>query len=47
MRMNKKGWIHHPVMLILIAFLVGLLIMWLICKGYIPTGGVSVCGVCK
>tara|TARA_Y100000310_G_C20694797_1_gene824849 strand:- start:1454 stop:1579 length:126 start_codon:yes stop_codon:yes gene_type:complete len=41
--MNKKAFIYHPIGLASITFIVGALIMWLICKGIIPTGGVSIC----
>jgi len=36
MKMNKKGYLHHPVIAIITGFLVGMLIMYLICKGIIP-----------
>ena len=34
--MNRKGFIHHPFVLGLIAFFVGALLMFLIAKGFIP-----------
>ncbi|KYK26023.1 hypothetical protein AYK26_01085 [Euryarchaeota archaeon SM23-78] len=41
--MNKKGYIHHPIVAIIVGFLLGLLLMWLICKGIIPLGGLKIC----
>lgn len=36
MNMNKKGFIHHPLVLALVAFLLGMLVMFLMAKGIIP-----------
>ncbi len=41
--MDKKAFIHHPVGLAVATFIVGALLMWLICKGIIPLGGVKIC----
>ncbi len=38
--MFKKGFIHHPVGLAAVTFIVGALLMWLTCKGIIP---VAIC----
>ena len=40
--MNKKAYLHHPGVAIVVGFLVGMLLMWLICKGIIPIGS----GIC-
>ncbi|MFH0978402.1 MAG: hypothetical protein V1837_03815 [Candidatus Woesearchaeota archaeon] len=34
--MNRKGFIHHPFFMGVIAFFVGLIVMYLIAKGIIP-----------
>ena len=34
--MFKKGFIHHPVGLAAVLFIVGALLMWLVCKGILP-----------
>jgi hypothetical protein len=39
--MTRKGFIHHPFFLALIAFVIGALVMWLFAKGIIP--GLRVC----
>jgi hypothetical protein len=41
--MNKKGYLHHPVVAIIVGFIIGLLVMWMICKGIIPMGSVKIC----
>jgi len=43
MKLNKKAYLHHPVVAIIIGFLVGMLIMWLICKGILPLGSIKIC----
>jgi hypothetical protein len=43
MKMNKKGYIHHPVVAIIVGFLGGLIVMYLIAKGIIPVGGIKIC----
>ncbi len=35
--MNKKGFITHPIVLAFVAFLVGMLLMYLLAKGIIPS----------
>ncbi len=39
---NKKGYIDHPVVAILVGFLVGALVMYLVAKGIIPVN-IPVC----
>jgi len=39
--MNKKGIVTHPATLAIIAFLVGVILMVLLCKGVISIGGIS------
>ena len=34
--MFKKAFIHHPIGLALVTFIIGLVVMWLTCKGIIP-----------
>ncbi|HJX05623.1 MAG TPA: hypothetical protein VJ461_02855 [Candidatus Nanoarchaeia archaeon] len=41
--MNKKGYLHHPIVAIIVGFLVGMIIMYLMCKGIIPLGGFKIC----
>jgi uncharacterized membrane-anchored protein YhcB (DUF1043 family) len=41
--MNKKGYLHHPVVAIIVGFLVGMLVMYLMAKGIIPLGGIKIC----
>ena len=43
MKINKKGYIHHPVGAIIIGFLAGMLLMYLMCKGIIPIGSIKIC----
>jgi len=38
--MNKKGYVHHPFVLAIIAFIIGMLLMWLLMRGIIPSGGI-------
>jgi len=39
--MNKKAFIHHPLVLAAITFVIGAIVMLLICKGIIP--GIPIC----
>jgi hypothetical protein len=34
--MKKKGFIHHPMLLLVWGFLAGLIVMYLIARGIIP-----------
>ena len=45
MFLGKAGYIYHPLGAAAVAFLAGLLIMWLIGKGIIPTGTMNF-GIC-
>jgi len=40
--MNKKAYLHHPVVAIVVGFIVGLILMWLVCKEMVPFGA----GIC-
>ena len=40
--MNKKAYLHHPVVAIIVGFITGLIVMWLICNGKIALGA----GIC-
>jgi len=35
--MNKKGFITHPIFLAIIAFIIGMVLMYLLAKGIIPS----------
>ncbi len=39
---NKRGFIAHPVTWIVVAFILGMIVMYLIAKGVIPAP-ISVC----
>lgn len=43
MKLSKKGYVHHPVGAIIVGFLVGMLVMYLMCKGIIPLGDIRIC----
>ncbi|MFH1605832.1 MAG: hypothetical protein ABIC91_00665 [Nanoarchaeota archaeon] len=40
---NKKGWLQHPIGAGIIFFIVGMILMYLMCKGIIPLGGIKIC----
>ena len=40
--MNKKGYLQHPVVAIIVGFIVGMIVMFLIAKGIIPIG-IGIC----
>ncbi|HZX44904.1 MAG TPA: hypothetical protein VFF28_04430 [Candidatus Nanoarchaeia archaeon] len=40
--MNKKAYIHHPVVAIIVGFLIGMIVMYLMAKGTIPSP-ISIC----
>ncbi|MDP7323639.1 MAG: hypothetical protein QF632_02670 [Candidatus Woesearchaeota archaeon] len=40
---NKKGFIYHPITWIVVAFIIGLVVMFLMAKGIIPSFGLGVC----
>lgn len=39
---GKKAYIHHPVVAIIVGFLLGMLVMYLIARGVIPVA-LNVC----
>lgn len=40
--MNKKAYLHHPLVAIIVGFIVGLVLMWLNCKGIVSIAS----GIC-
>jgi|TARA_B100001964_G_C13963201_1_gene478608 tetrahydromethanopterin S-methyltransferase subunit C len=40
---NKIGFIAHPIVAIVIAFILGVIITVIVAKGFIPTGNFKIC----
>ncbi len=43
MKLHKKAYLHHPLVAIVVGFLVGMVLMYLIAKGVVPIAGIKIC----